>query len=128
MWRTTVMKMRFAGLTLLLVVLSLAMGCASKGKTTAAGPKVDPSQITVYESTDLLHSQYTLVQHVWVDSWRSNISIPSFGTEAEGVNAMKRVASDAGANALLHVLCVDGRTRPGAHASLYCYGDAIRVN
>jgi hypothetical protein len=121
------MKTRVAAAILLLVVLSLTGGCASKGKTVT-GAKVAPADITVYESTDLLHTQYTLVQHVWVDSWRSNINIPSFGTEAEGVNAMKRVASDAGANALLHVLCVDGRTRPGAHASLYCYGDAIRVN
>jgi len=107
--------------------LLLVAGCASKGKT-AEGPKVEPSQIKVYESTELLHSQYTLVEHVWIDSWRSNLSFPMFGTETEGLEAMKRAASDAGANALLHAVCVDGNIKSSQHPTLYCYGDAIRVN
>jgi hypothetical protein len=111
-----------------LVFLALLGGCASKGAKTAEGPKVPPSQITVYESTELLHSQYTLVQHLWIDSWRSNWSFPKFSTEAEGLEAMKRAASDAGANALLHAICVNGATKASESAVLYCYGDAIKVN
>jgi hypothetical protein len=107
--------------------LLLTAGCASKPKAVA-GPKVAPSEIKVYESTELLHSQYTLVQHVWIDSWRSNWTFPRFSTEAEGLDAMKRVASDAGANALLHAICVDGTSKAGQGSTLYCYGDAIRVN
>ena len=107
--------------------LLLNAGCASKAKSVA-GPKVPASQIAVYESTELLHSQYTLVQHLWVDSWRSNWTFPRFSTEAEGLDAMKRAASDAGANALLHAVCVDGTSNSGQGAKLYCYGDAIRVN
>lgn len=107
--------------------LLLTAGCASKAKTVA-GPTVAPAQIAVYESTDLLHSQYTLVQHLWVDSWRSNWGFPRFSTEAEGLEAMKRAASDAGANALLHAICVDGATKAGQASTLYCYGDAIHVN
>jgi hypothetical protein len=116
---------RVAGLAVLGVLFTT--GCASKAKTVA-GPKVPPSQITVYESTDLIHSQYTLVEHVWVDSWKSNVTFPSFDTEAQGLEAMKRAASDAGANALLHVVCADGSNKPGQHSGLYCYGDAIRRN
>jgi hypothetical protein len=111
----------------LLGALLLTAGCAGKQKA-ATGPTTPPSQITLYESTDLLHTQYTLVQHIWIDSWRSNISIPRFSTEAEGLEAMKRAASDAGANALLHAVCVDGSAKPADKAGLYCYGDAIRVN
>jgi hypothetical protein len=109
-----------------LSTLLLTAGCASKGKTVE-GPKVAPAQIAVYESTELLHSQYTLVQHIWIDSWRSNVSFPTFSTEAEGLEAMKRAASDAGGNALLHAICVDGATK-SQRSTLYCYGDAIRVN
>src|SRR5436190_24283458 len=94
--------LRAAGLAFVLGLALLAGGCASKGKSVA-GPKVAPSEIAVYESTDLLHSQYTLVQHVWLDSWHSNFKVPRFNSEAEGLEAMKRVASDAGAKALLHV-------------------------
>lgn len=110
-----------------LSALLLTTGCASKGKTVE-GPKVPAAQIAVYESTELLHSQYTLVQHLWIDSWRSNLSFPKFSTEAEGLEAMKRAASDAGANALLHAICVDGATKSSQHSTLYCYGDAIRLN
>src|SRR3954454_5953214 len=108
-------------------VLLLTAGCASKPKAVE-GSKVAPSKIAVYESTELLHSQYVLVQHLWVDSWRSNVTFPRFSTEAEGLDAMKRAASDAGANALLHAVCVDGGTKSGQGAKLYCYGDAVRVN
>jgi hypothetical protein len=107
--------------------LLLVAGCASKAKTVA-GPAVPPSEIAVYESTELLHSQYTLVQHLWIDSWRSNFKFPQFSSEAEGLEAMKRAASNAGANALLHAVCVDGATKPSQGSKLYCYGDAIRVN
>jgi hypothetical protein len=120
---TTLRVLGCAALSALLVTA----GCASKGKTVE-GPKVAPSQIAVYESTELLHSQYTLVQHLWIDSWRSNVSFPTFSTEAEGLEAMKRAASDAGANALLHAICVDGATKSSQRSTLYCYGDAVRVN
>ena len=63
------------------------------------------------KAPSLLHSQYTLVQHLWIDSWRSNWTFPRFSTEAEGLEAMKRAASDAGANGLLHAICVDGASK-----------------
>ena len=76
----------------------------------------------------MLDSQYTLVQHVWIDSWRTNVSFPSFKSEADGIDAMKKVASDAGANALINVMCHDTRTNPKKKLDLNCYGDAIWVN
>ncbi len=110
-----------------LFLLSILAGCASNDKKTQA-PPADASKVAIYESTELLHSQYSLVQHVWLDSWRSNFTVPSFTSESEGLEAMKRVASNAGANGLIHVLCVDARTRTSEAAKLYCYADAIRVH
>ena len=108
------------------ILLALAGGCASG--PTVKGNKVAPADVHVYESTDLLRTQYTLVQHVWIDSWRSNFTYPTFRSEADGVDAMKRIASDSGANGLIHVICLDGRTGSGSGPVLYCYGDAIRIN
>ena len=117
-----------AAACLVAALLVAAMsGCASTPKSTSSG-KVAASDIKLYESTELLHSQYSLVEHVWVDSWRSNIDIPSFNSEAEGIDAMKRIASDVGANALLHATCVDARKKSSDNPRLYCYGDAIRLN
>lgn len=103
-------------------------GCASKSKPVASKATVPPSEIKVYQTPDLLNNQYTLVEHVWTDSWRSNFTFPSFSTEADGIDAMKRAASSAGANALIHVICLDTRSKPSQSLNLICYGDAIRVN
>jgi hypothetical protein len=118
--------LRVLGCLAAALLLAGAAGCASKGAPSK--PKVAASQIKVYQTPDLLQSQYTLLEHVWIDSWRSNITFPTFETEADGMDAMKRVASDAGANALINAICLDGRSKPSSKPVLYCYADAIRVN
>ena len=123
-WR--VLSRAFACLATVVLVAGAA-GCASK-PTPAKGATVLASEIKVYQTPDLLQSQYTLVQHVWIDSWRSNITFPTFKSETDGMDAMKRVASDAGANGLINAICLDGRPKPSDKPELYCYADAIRVN
>jgi len=108
-------------------LLASGAGCASKG-APAKGATVPPSEIKVYQTPDLLQSQYTLIQHVWIDSWRSNLTFPTFNSEVDGMDAMRRVASDAGANGLINAICLDGRSKPSDKPDLYCYADAIRVN
>jgi len=119
-------RARVLGCIAAALLLIAAAGCASKGPPPKS--KVAPSEVKVYQTPDLLMSQYTLIEHVWIDSWRSNVTFPTFGTEADGMDAMKRVASDAGANALINAICIDGRRKPSDNAELYCYADAIRVN
>lgn len=108
-------------------LLAGVAGCASKSKPMAKGT-VPPSEIKVYQTPDLLNNQYTLIEHVWTDSWGTNLSFPTFKSEADGIEAMKRAASSAGANALIHVICLDTRLKPSQSLELNCYGDAIRVN
>ncbi len=110
------------------LLLACAAGCASNKAAPAKGATVPASEIKVYQTPDLLQSQYTLVQHVWIDSWRSNFTFPTFKSETDGMDAMKRVASDAGANGLINAICLDGRSKPSDKPELYCYSDAIRVN
>ena len=117
---------RILGCVAVALLLVAAAGCASKNPPPKS--KVAASEVKVYQTPDLLMSQYTLVEHVWIDSWRSNLTFPTFDTEADGMDAMKRVASNAGANALINAICIDGRSKPSDKAILYCYADAIRVN
>ena len=119
-------RVRILGCVAVALSLIAVAGCASKAPPPKS--KVAPSEVKVYQTPDLLMSQYTLIEHVWIDSWRSNVTFPTFGTEADGMDAMKRVASDAGANALINAICIDGRRKPSDNAELYCYADAIRVN
>jgi hypothetical protein len=109
------------------MLLAGVAGCASKA-TPTKGATVPASEIKVYQTPDLLQSQYTLIQHVWTDSWRTNFTFPTFKSETDGMDAMKRVASDAGANGLINAICLDGRSTPSDKPELYCYADAIRVN
>jgi len=109
-------------------LVAVAAGCASNKAAPTKGATVPASEIKVYQTPDLLESQYKLIQHVWIDSWRSNITFPTFKSETDGMDAMKRVASDAGANGLINAICLDGRSKPSDRPELYCYADAIRVN
>jgi hypothetical protein len=122
-WRVPLRAIGCVAAALLLVSVA---GCASKGVNSKS--KVSPSEVKVYQTPDLLASQYTLVEYVWISSWHSNLTYPSFKSEAGGIDAMKRVASDAGANGLINVICLDARSKASQRLELYCYGDAIRVN
>ena len=117
---------RILGRVAVALLLITAAGCASKNPPPKS--KVAASEVKVYQTPDLLMSQYTLIEHVWIDSWRSNLTFPTFDKEADGMDEMKRVASDAGANALINAICIDGRSKPSDKPVLYCYADAIRVN
>jgi hypothetical protein len=119
---------RVLGSLVVAALVAGAAGCASSKPSPAKGATVPASEIKVYQTPDLLESQYTLIRHVWIDSWRSNITFPTFKSEADGMDAMKRVASDAGANGLINAICIDGRPKPSDKPELYCYADAIRVN
>jgi len=119
-------RVRILGCVAVALSLIAVAGCASKAPPPKS--KVAPSEVKVYQTPDLLMSQYTLIEHVWIDSWRSNLTFPTFDKEADGMDAMKRVASDAGANALINAICIDGRSKPSDKPVLYCYSDAIRVN
>jgi hypothetical protein len=120
--------LRAIGCVAAAALLACAAGCASNKAAPAKGATVPASEIKVYQTPDLLQSRYTLIQHVWIDSWRSNFTFPTFKSETDGMDAMKRVASDAGANGLINAICLDGRSKPSDRPELYCYADAIRVN
>jgi hypothetical protein len=123
-WRISLGALGCMATAVLLVGLT---GCASK-PVTSSKSKVSPAEVKIYQTTDLLASQYTLVEYVWISSWHSNLTYPTFKSEASGIDAMKRIASDAGANGLINVICLDGRAKASQSLELYCYGDAIRVN
>lgn len=109
------------GACAVLLACALFAGCATSKKATTA--TVPASQVQVYNTTQLVPDQYTIVDHIWIDSWRSNISIPTYATADAGVEALKQKAADAGANGLLNVICLDATGY--ANGRLLCYGDAI---
>ena len=107
-----------------LLTCCVLSGCASGNK--AAGARVPPAEVKVYNGTQLAPNQYTVVQRVWIDEWRSSVTYPTFGTVEDGLQAMREKASTAGASGLVNVMCLDSTGYKAGR--LLCYGDAIKFN
>lgn len=97
--------------------------CATNKQPASAMPA---SEVQVYGSTQLVSTQYTLVEHIWTDGWGSNFSLPAFDTADAGIQALKEEAAGVGASGLLNVMCFDAAGY--ANGRLLCYGDAIKFN
>ncbi len=108
----------------LLFAFALLGACASTKQPPAENTAA--AQIPVYNSTQFTPLQYQVIEHIWVDSWRSNISIPTFANSDEGIQALKEKAAGVGANGLLNVVCLDAQGY-AAKGRLLCYGDAIKL-
>lgn len=112
-----------ASIAALLACVVLA-GCATGNK--AATASVPAAEVKVYNGTQLAPGQYTIVQHLWIDQWRSNLTYPTFRSVEDGIQAMREKAAAAGASGLVNVMCLDGAGYKTGR--LLCYGDAIKFN
>jgi hypothetical protein len=110
------------------VALSLLCGCASAPQS---GVDRHAAEVKVYQPDQLLQSQYRVVRHLWVDSWRTAFWLPSYPSEAGGIAALQAEAARLGANGLINVNCMDqGRALWSWNwePSILCYGNAIDVH
>lgn len=106
------------------VIACAGLAACATGRST--GPSAAAADVQVYNSTQLVPTQYTVVDHIWIDSWGSAFGYPTFHTPEEGVQAMREQARRAGAGGILNVMCLD---RSGKNQGpLLCYGDAIKLN
>jgi hypothetical protein len=117
------MNLRSLALAAACLMLSACSMWPASKQPAATGPA---SEVQVYSTTQLVPTQYQIVQHIYTDEWRSNISLPTFANTDEGVNALKQKAADAGASGLLNVMCMDATGY--SNGRLLCYGDAIKFN
>jgi hypothetical protein len=122
-------KMKFAGLgfSVFVSVAACALsGCASTPSATqVAGPDVK-----IYQSNNLTSSRYDVVRRVWVESWRSAFWLPTYPTEAEGIESLQTEAGRAGADGLINVICIDqgpSKWSSNQESRIVCYGNAIRM-
>jgi hypothetical protein len=80
--------------------------------------------VQVYNSTQLIPTQYSVVERIWIDSSRSAFTYPSFANTDDAIQAMKEQAGQAGATGILNVMCMDGKG--WSDRQQLCYGDAIK--
>lgn len=108
-------------------VASVIAGCAT---APAADVQKSAADVRIYGASELPTSQYQVVSHLWVDSWRTAYRVPTYATEQEAVAALRAEAGRLGADGLINVFCLDqgGSTwMRGSAPAILCYGNAIRV-
>ena len=91
---------------------------------TKSGPSVPSSEVQVYNSTQLIPTQYDVVEHIWIDSSKSAFTYPSFADADAAIQAMKEQAGQAGGTGILNIMCMDGTG--WSNGQQLCYGDAIK--
>lgn len=109
------------------VAACLLSGCASVPPTGSDG---NVTEVKVYASGQLAASQYEVVRHIWVDSWRADFSVPTYPSEAVGIAALRVEAGRLGADGLINVICLDQghpEWRSSTEPTVLCYGNAIRL-
>lgn len=106
------------------LIACAALSACAIGKPSA--PSIAASEVQVYNSTQLVPTQYRVVERIWIDSIKSAYRYPSFDSADAGIQAMKEQAGRVGATGLLNVMCMDGKG--WSDGQLLCYADAIKFN
>jgi hypothetical protein len=109
------------------VALCALAGCASAPPADVVKRAAD---INVYAMPQLTDKPYDVVNHIWVDNWRTAFAAPTYPSEDEALAALRLEAARAGADGLINVVCLD-QDRPKREASakpaILCYGNAVRL-
>jgi hypothetical protein len=93
----------------------------------AAAAPAAPSQVPVYDPTQLALDGYTVVERIGVQRWRSAFGTSGHPTQEAARSAVLAEAARAGADAVTNLVCMaqtDGLFRP---AGYYCYANAIKL-
>jgi hypothetical protein len=98
--------------------VSALLGCATSGS----------DEVRLYRAAELRQGEYETVARLWVEAGRAAFWTPSYGSQEEGVAALRDKAAALGANGLINIGCY---ADPGLFSlgseSLVCYGKAIKV-
>ncbi|HXX86633.1 MAG TPA: hypothetical protein VEN29_21965 [Casimicrobiaceae bacterium] len=116
------------------ILSALFAGAACVLSGCATTPQVDAEkrapEVTVYKARELANDQYEVVSHLWVDSWRTAFSTPTYPSEDEAVASLQAEAARLGADGLVNVTCFDAGGSLWFRSdkpTLLCYANAIRV-
>ena len=109
------MKRIVAALALLIGYISIA---AAQG---GAGPRV-------YQVGEITFDRYTVLERIWVGSWRSAFSVPTRADEQGAVAALKEEAARLGADGMVNLHCLNDESGGlfGGKGH-YCYANAIKL-
>src|SRR5262245_56401346 len=107
-----------------LLALALLSACAS---TPSGGAKTQSDDVKIYSPAALKQGDYQTVKRIWVESWRTALSVPSYSSREDGIESLKDKAKSLDANGLINVDCYGDSGLFGGSKAYTCYGKAIKV-
>jgi hypothetical protein len=102
------------------VVITSISGALAQGI-----PKTAP--LRVFEPSELTLDRYTIVERIWVESWRSAFWLPRHENAADAIAALQAEAARLGADGIANLSCFNDRTSGTGKDSFFCYGNAIKL-
>jgi hypothetical protein len=107
----------------LLAVAAGLPGCAYF-ETRLAAPATNADSIGVYEASPPGSAGYVLVSRLWVEPWKSAISVPRYGSVEAGAADLRNRAAALGGDAVMNFGCYHSGVDP--RSDYYCNGTVIR--
>jgi hypothetical protein len=110
--------------TVLFLVAALP-ACASRAPVAPRSTPATAEQVTIHESVVSAPVRYQVIKRLWVESWLSAFTVPSYGTREEGMAAFRQHAVNLGGNGVINFGCY---RKPGIFSSarLACNGTIVR--
>lgn len=107
-------------LTCALCAVSISGACA-QGAAESKQPRIFlPGELTL--------DRYTVVQRLWVEPWRSAVSIPTHEDRNTAITELLAAAGKLGADGIVNLICLNDRggSQSGKN-SFFCYGNAVKI-
>jgi hypothetical protein len=97
--------------------LALVSGASAQDR---AGPRF-------YQVGEITVDRYTVLERIWVGSWRSALFVPKHADQAGAISALREEAARLGADGIVNLHCLqDSGGLPG-ESGHFCYANAIKL-
>src|SRR5262245_38705761 len=114
-----------------MTLLKLACGLIAGAMLAFAGAiasaqedKPETPPIRIYEAAELSLADYSVVKRIWTGTWYASFMVPTHTDVASAIEALRKKAADAGANAVVNVHCLSDAPWDDRY---FCYGLAIKL-
>jgi hypothetical protein len=115
------MRAKYAIVLAVVVLSGAAMPQAAASETPGAA-------VRIYEAGVLAPYRYTVIKHLWAESWRSAFWVPTHEESGDAIAALQDEAASLGANGIVNLNCLNERGGWFSSRDAYfCYGNAIKL-
>jgi len=105
-----------------LCALSVAQACAQDNVVSS------PQQPRIFLPGELTPSRYVVIRHLWVEPWRSAVSVPTHKDSGAAIADVLAETRKLGADGVINLICLNDRgTSAYGESAFFCYGDAVKL-